>query len=90
MNNNSSKVVWFLAGAAVGSAIALLYAPQSGEETRRYLGKKAREGRDKLGDMSREALDRGRDLYARGQDLAEDAAEMMEDGLDRARRTFQS
>jgi gas vesicle protein len=90
MNNNSSKVVWFLAGAAVGSTLALLFAPQSGEETRRYLGKKAREGRDRLADMSRDAMDRGRDLYSRGQDLAEDAAELMEDGLDRARRTFQS
>lgn len=90
MNNNSSKVIWFLTGAAVGSALALLFAPQSGEETRRYLGKKAREGRDKLADLGSDALDRGRDLYARGQDLAEDAAELMEDGLDRARRTFQS
>ena len=89
MNNNSSKVVWFVAGAGLGAALALLFAPQSGEETRRILGKKAREGADKLADASREALDRGRDLYARGQDLAEDAAELMEDGLDRARRTFQ-
>jgi gas vesicle protein len=31
---NGDKVVWFLAGAAIGAAIALLYAPASGEETR--------------------------------------------------------
>ena len=33
---SGDKVVWFLAGAAIGAAIALLYAPASGEETRRF------------------------------------------------------
>jgi len=36
--DNTSKLVWFLAGAAIGSAIALLYAPASGDETRRKIG----------------------------------------------------
>ena len=35
----------FLVGALTGAAVALLFAPASGEETREYLGQKAREGR---------------------------------------------
>jgi len=39
----------FLVGAAAGAAVALLYAPASGRETRERLGEKAREGRDVIG-----------------------------------------
>lgn len=88
--NNSNKVLWFVAGASIGATIALLFAPQSGEETRAYIGKQARRGRRKLNEAGREVFDKGRELYDRGRDLAEEAADMMEEGIDRARRTFQS
>jgi len=47
-NNGSSAgtvIVAFALGALAGAAVALLYAPASGEETRRRLAEKAREGR---------------------------------------------
>ena len=78
--NNSDKLVWFLAGSAIGAAIALLYAPQSGEETRRTLHKHARKGRRVLEDVSGDLADRGRDLYEKGRRMADDAAEMIERG----------
>ena len=40
-------LVAFMLGAIAGAAVALLVAPASGEETRRKLGERAREGRDK-------------------------------------------
>ncbi len=40
------KVTWLLIGAAVGAGIALLYAPKSGRETRKYLRRKAEDARD--------------------------------------------
>jgi gas vesicle protein len=80
MQDNTGRLVWFLTGAALGATIALLYAPQSGEETRRMIGKKAREGREALADRGSELMDKGRDLYDRGRKMAEDAAEMFERG----------
>jgi gas vesicle protein len=64
-------------GAITGAAIALLLAPATGEETRRILGEKAKEGRDKANEAARQgkeflnrqrenigsAIDRGRDAY---------------------------
>jgi gas vesicle protein len=85
---DSNKVLWFVAGASIGATLAILFAPQSGEETRRYLGKQARKGREKLGEVGRDAYEKSRDLFDRGRDLADEAAEMMEEGLDRARRSF--
>ena len=39
-----SVLLAFLLGAVSGAAMALLYAPATGAETREFLGEKAREG----------------------------------------------
>ena len=74
------KVVWFLAGAAIGATIALLYAPAPGAETRRWIGEKSGEGRQKLTESSREIVDRGRDLYDKGRKIVDEAADVFEKG----------
>ena len=72
-----SVMLAFLVGAAAGAAVALLFAPASGEETRKFIGEKAREGREKAADAARQArnavdrqregisaaIDRGRQAY---------------------------
>lgn len=42
------KFLYFLAGAGVGSAIALLFAPQSGQQTREDISRRADGSRDLL------------------------------------------
>ena len=78
--NSTSILVAFAVGAAVGAAIALLYAPASGEETRRKLAEKAREGRNKAEALAREGrefLDRQREnittVMERGREAYESA-----------------
>lgn len=44
----------FVAGAIAGAAVALLFAPATGEETREYIGQRAREGREKVVDAARQ------------------------------------
>ena len=77
---DTGKVGWFIAGACVGVATALLLAPKSGEDTRNYLNEAAKDGRDAVASGSREVLERGRELYERGRQLAEDAADLFERG----------
>jgi gas vesicle protein len=78
--DNSGKLVWFVAGAAIGATIALLYAPQPGHETRRIIGKKARRAGDTVSETGRDLVDKGRDLYEKGRRVADDAAELFERG----------
>jgi gas vesicle protein len=62
-----SVLLAFLLGAVSGAAVALLYAPVTGRETREYLGEKAREGRDRAADAAqkgREAVSQGRETVA--------------------------
>ncbi|MBI4908269.1 MAG: YtxH domain-containing protein [Acidobacteria bacterium] len=78
--DNTSKVAWFFAGAAIGAAIALLYAPASGEETRRKIGDTANRGKEKLGERSRDLVEKGKEIYDRGRKMAEEAGELFESG----------
>jgi len=78
--DNGTRVVWFMAGIAVGATVALLFAPAAGEVTRRRIVKKTEQGRAALADSGKEMLDRGRDMYEKGRRLADDAAEMFERG----------
>ena len=57
-------LVAFVAGAAVGAAVALLFAPATGEETREYLGQRAREGRERAAEAARQ----GREILNRQRD----------------------
>lgn len=57
-------MVAFVVGALAGAAVALLFAPATGEETREYLGQKAREGKARLKEQREtvlSAVDRGRE-----------------------------
>lgn len=78
--DNTSKAMWFIAGTAVGATLALLFAPASGEVTRRKIRKTADKGKDRLTESGRELMDKGRGLYEKGKDLADDAAELFEKG----------
>lgn len=77
-NSSGSVLLAFVLGAVAGAAVALLYAPTSGEETRRKLAEKAREGREKAESVARD----GRDFLARQR-------ENLTAAVERGRETFE-
>ncbi|MBV9265839.1 MAG: YtxH domain-containing protein [Acidobacteriaceae bacterium] len=79
-NDTGTGLLWFAGGVVLGAAVALLIAPESGEDTRRRLRKQAERGRKALSNSSQEIVDRGRELYERGREIAEEAADMFERG----------
>lgn len=83
-NNSGSVLLAFLLGAAAGAAVALLYAPASGAETRRKLAVKAREGREKVEELARE----GRDFVERHKGDLASAVEKGRETFDQVRKEF--
>ena len=92
-----NSILAFLGGAAIGATVALLFAPEKGEVTRRKIGKAVKDGRDTVVDTFEHGRDvvvdayhkgRGRvmDAYHDGRERLADAIsegrEMMEDELD--------
>ena len=80
-DNTGTVMVAFVMGALTGAAVALLFAPASGEETREYLGQKAREGKAK----ARDAMDQGRDYYRSQRDNLVTAVERGREAFQQAR-----
>ena len=68
----------FIVGAITGAAAALLLAPATGEETREYLGQKAREGRAR----AKDAVQQGREIY-------QSQREQLTGAIERGREAFQ-
>jgi gas vesicle protein len=79
-NSHSDSALWFFAGAALGATIALLYAPQSGEETRKQIKGAALRGADQIAESGRQIADMGRELIEKGRELTDEAASMFARG----------
>jgi len=75
-----STLAWFLTGAAIGAAVAILYAPQSGKETRNLIADTAQKSKDAVTESSQNVVDTGRDMFERGRKIVEDAADLFDRG----------
>ncbi len=82
----TEKIMWLLIGAAIGAGVALLYAPKTGKETRRFLRKKADRARETLEQTGEDLMDAGKDVYRKGVDAATGAAESAAGLYERGRR----
>src|SRR5512132_3148095 len=58
----SDVILAFLLGGLTGAAVALLYAPRSGQETRDLLSERMRETADRGRELKEQAVGRGRAL----------------------------
>ncbi len=74
-------LVAFILGAVSGAAVALLYAPAAGRETREYLGDRARDARARAA----EAAAKGRDVFNQGRETLTTAIERGREAYQQAR-----
>ena len=77
MASQGDKITYFLVGGFVGATIALLFAPRSGEETRRLIEDKYREGSKKVGQTAQD----GREYLEEKGELVTDAARASQEKL---------
>ena len=88
----STKVGYFLAGASMGAVVVLLFAPETGEQTRKLIAKKAGEGKDYVVARGKEFKEQADELVEKGKELVskqkERLAEALETGKEAARSSF--
>jgi gas vesicle protein len=58
------------AGVGIGAAMGLLYAPQSGRQTRKLISRAAEDGADFVAERTREIRRQAEDAFERGKVLA--------------------
>ncbi len=72
----------FMVGAMAGAAVALLLAPAAGDDTRRSLGERARDGRERASDAARQ----GREFINRQRETLTTAVERGREAYEQARQ----
>ncbi len=87
-SGTSSILLSFLLGGLTGAALALLYAPRSGRETREYLGERLREGAERGREIKDQAVARGREFVDEAGDYLERRKERLSAAVDAGRQAF--
>ena len=78
-----SGIGTFLLGAAIGAGLALLFAPQSGAETRADIKRRARQAKDSAKRVAGDVSERVTETFT-------DARRKVEEQIDHAREAFQA
>ncbi len=67
---SATNIGFFLAGLGMGAAVAVLLASKSGKEARRYLSRRAEDGRDFLAARGKGLRRQAEDVVDQGRDWA--------------------
>lgn len=85
---NGGGLLWFLTGLGIGAVVGILYAPQSGSETREILMAKAEEGRDFVRRRAREAREQAGEWADRGREVINAQKEQIRSAVEAGRQAY--
>lgn len=85
---DDNKLTYFVLGLGIGVGIGILFAPQSGEETRRYLRVKAGEGKDYLKDKGEALYESAGDLVDKGKDVVARRKDQLAAALEAGKQAY--
>ena len=88
-DRDGNSFMWFLAGLGLGAVVGILYAPQSGSETREALRARAEEGRDYMKTRAREARSQASDWVDRGRDVVNQQKDQFRAAYEAGRQAYQ-
>jgi len=87
-SRTGEKALFFTLGAFIGATVALLLAPRSGEETRKFIVSKARESADYVGTRSRNVVDRTTGYVDKGKELLQQQRDQLAAALEAGRAAY--
>jgi gas vesicle protein len=91
MSDDSSageKALYFVLGAAIGAATALLIAPRSGVETRKLILSKARDGADVVTTHAKTVAGKTSDYVERGKEVLQQQRDQLSAAIEAGKRAY--
>ena len=86
-NNGTDFLAGFLLGAVAGTALALLFAPQTGEQTRQAIKEQSIELKGRAGDVTAKAREQAEEITARGRIVLEERVAELEEAVAEGKKT---
>ena len=87
-SDNGSSFGWFLAGLGLGALVGGLYAPKSGEETRRQIRDAADEGREYVSSQTRRAREQAGQWVDKGREVVEKQKQQFTSAVEAGRQAY--
>ncbi|PYR66690.1 MAG: hypothetical protein DMG17_02510 [Acidobacteria bacterium] len=88
--SKTQVVGFFLTGAAVGTAVALLYAPKSGVETRKQIRRFSKKAVHQLDDLQNDLREQISDGYQQVMEVFGDAKEYVQEGRNKLQKMIRT
>ena len=82
------KVLYFVLGAMIGSATALLLAPRSGVETRKLILTKAREGADAIASRTKSVAGKTSEYVERGKEILQQQRDQISAAIEAGKQAY--
>jgi gas vesicle protein len=87
-DDSSNGIMWFIAGLGLGALVGVLYAPQSGEETREQIRRSARDGADRVREQARQAREQANEYVDRGREKWSQQRDNFRNAVDAGRQAY--
>jgi gas vesicle protein len=85
----TDRLSWFLAGVGCGALIGILFAPQSGDETRETIRAKAEEGKQYVQDRTQRVREQAEQWVDRGREVLNQQKENLRGAVETGRQAYQ-
>jgi len=87
--NSGDVFLAFLIGGLIGAAVGILYAPNSGKNTRQKIRKKGEDLSEKFENISDEVKNTAKQVVADGKEKIVSSKERLEEVFDAGRKAFE-
>ncbi len=85
----STIVISFLAGAAIGSGLALLFAPKTGREMREQIKDMTDDAVDRIRDYAKDAQEKILSTYETGKDLVKEKKSIISSAIEAGKEAME-
>ncbi len=89
MDQGVNRLSYFFLGLGIGVAIGLLFAPKSGEETRRLIRDKAEEGREFVKKRAEEVKEAAASYIEKGKQAVARQRDQLAAAIEAGKRAYQ-
>ncbi|MBI2818354.1 MAG: YtxH domain-containing protein [Acidobacteria bacterium] len=89
-DNSGAKFIYFLAGLSIGALVGILFAPQSGKETREFIAGRAEDGREYLSRKGRQYREQAAEYVERGKEVISQQKEHLAAAIEAGKQAYRA